>query len=127
MGVYENVKKALQDIVAPELQALRVEIKRLDEKIDSLREVEIKRLDEKIDSQSRAINEKIDSYSRTSNDRIDSYSRTTNDKIDSLRNEILSEIRRLDGRIDSLDSHLQTAIDIRERLAKVEARLTGNS
>lgn len=34
MGVYEEVKQALQDIVAPELRALQVEIKRLDEKID---------------------------------------------------------------------------------------------
>lgn len=52
MGVYEEVKQALQDIVAPELRALQVEIKRLDEKIDSLKsEVtsEIRRLDEKID------------------------------------------------------------------------------
>lgn len=34
MGVYENVKKALQDIVAPELRALQTEIKRLDEKYE---------------------------------------------------------------------------------------------
>jgi len=52
MGVYEEVKQALQDIVAPELRALQVEIKRLDEKIDSFRNevtAEIKRLDEKVD------------------------------------------------------------------------------
>jgi len=52
MGVYEEVKQALQDIVAPELRALQVEIKRLDEKIDPFRNevtTEIKRLDEKID------------------------------------------------------------------------------
>jgi len=89
MGVYENVKKALQDIVAPELQALRVEIKRLDEKIDSLREVEIKRLDEKIDSQSRAINEKVDSLREVEikrlDEKIDSQSRAINEKVDSLR------------------------------------------
>ena len=88
MRAYENVKKALQDIVAPEIKALRVEIKRLDEKIESL-------------------------------------SRGIGDKINSLRNELLAEIRRVDGRIDSLDSHLQVAMDIRERLAKVEAKLAG--
>ena len=63
MSVYEEVKQALQDIVAPELKTLQVEIRRLDEKIDSLDEklttrmdslkaeitTEIKRLDEKID------------------------------------------------------------------------------
>lgn len=34
MGVYEELKQALHDIVPPELRALQVEIKRLDEKID---------------------------------------------------------------------------------------------
>ncbi|MGB9861834.1 MAG: hypothetical protein ACPLRP_05880, partial [Candidatus Bipolaricaulaceae bacterium] len=37
MAVYEQVKQALQDILAPELQALKVEIHRLDEKIEALR------------------------------------------------------------------------------------------
>jgi len=120
MGVYENVKKALQDIVAPELQALRGEIKRLDEKIDSLREIEIKRLDEKIDSLREIEIKRLD-------EKIDSQSRGINDRINSLRNEILSEIKRLDGKIDSLDSHLRIAIDIRERLAKVEAKFAGSS
>ena len=52
MGVYEEVKQALQDIVAPELRGIQVEIRRLDDKIDSIRNeigTEIRRLDEKID------------------------------------------------------------------------------
>ena len=51
-GVYEEVKQALQDIVAPELRSIQVEIRRLDDKIDSIRNeigTEIRRLDEKID------------------------------------------------------------------------------
>lgn len=79
MGVYEEVKQALQDIVAPELRALQVEIKRLDEKIDS----GMQRLDEKIDSK---------------------------------HSELVSEIRRLDEKID-------IAIQIRERLAFLEAKV----
>lgn len=87
MGVYEEVKQALQDIVAPELRALQVEIKRLDEKIDSKHTElvsEIKRLDEKIDSK---------------------------------HNELVSEIRRIDEKID-------IAIQIRERLAFLEAKVS---
>ena len=52
MGVYEEVKQALQDIVAPELRSIQVEIRRLDDKIDSIRNeigTEIRRLDEKVD------------------------------------------------------------------------------
>jgi len=43
-------------------------------------------------------------------------------RIDSLRNEVISEIGRLDARIDGVDRELRAAIDIRERLAALEAR-----
>ena len=43
-------------------------------------------------------------------------------KIDALRTEVVAEIRRLDTRIDGMDRELRTAIDIRERLAALEAR-----
>lgn len=70
VSVYEQVKRALQDIVAPEMKALQVEIKRLDEKIDNLRKeiesvrkelmAEIRRLDERIDGLTREIEVAID-------------------------------------------------------------------
>lgn len=53
MNVYEQVKQALQDVVAPELKELRVEIRRLDDRINSQKAeivAEIRRLDEKIDT-----------------------------------------------------------------------------
>ena len=52
MAIYEEVKQALQDIIAPELRSIQVEIKRLDDKIDSIKAeigTEMRRLDEKID------------------------------------------------------------------------------
>ena len=39
-----------------------------------------------------------------------------------MKNELISEIRRVDVRIDGVDRELRTAIDIRERLAALEAR-----
>ena len=39
-----------------------------------------------------------------------------------MKNELISEIRRVDARIDGVDRELSTAIDIRERLAALEAR-----
>jgi hypothetical protein len=36
MGVYDQITKAFQDIVAPEIQALRGDILRLDAKIDGV-------------------------------------------------------------------------------------------
>ena len=77
MGIYDQIKAALQDLVAPELQAIRADIRRL----DSL-------------------------TAQTS----------------SMKNELISEIRRVDVRIDGVDRELRTAVDIRERLAALEAR-----
>ena len=84
MGVYGQVKAAFQDIIAPELQAVRGDIRVLDQRIVGL-----------------------------------------DQKIDSLRHELVSEIRRLDARIDGVDRELRTAIDVRDRLAALEARRPG--
>lgn len=93
MSVYEQVKQALQDIVAPELKSIQVEIRRLDSRIDSLKSETISRID------------------------------SLDNKIDSLKSEIATEIKRLDSKIDSLDNKIDTAIQIRERLAALEAKL----
>lgn len=86
MSVYEQVKQALQDVVAPELKSIQVEIRRLDTRIDSLK------------------------AEMTS-------------EISSLKTVLTTEIKRLDSKIDSLDDKIDTAIQIRERLAALEAKL----
>jgi len=40
----------------------------------------------------------------------------------SMKGELVAEIRRVDARIDGMERELRTAIDIRERLAALEAR-----
>lgn len=45
------------------------------------------------------------------------------DETISLKGELIAEIRRLDTRIHSVDC-LRTAMDVRERLAALEARRT---
>ena len=92
MGVYDQIEKAFQDIIAPELHALRGDIRLLDQKIDGL--------DQKIDA--------VDARLTV--------------KIDAVRNEMIAEIRRVDTRIEGVDRELRTAIDISERLAALEAR-----
>lgn len=99
MNIYEQVKQALQDVVAPELKAVQVEIRRLDDRINSQKAeivAEIRRLDEKVDN--------------------------VDDRINSQKTEILTEIRRLDEKIDNVDEKIDTAIQIRERLAALEAK-----
>jgi len=92
MGVYDQIKKAFQDIIAPVLHALRGAIRLLDQKIDGL--------DQKIGA--------VDARLTV--------------KIDAVRNEMIVEIRRVDTRIEGVDRELRTAIDIRERLAAFETR-----
>jgi chromosome segregation ATPase len=114
-NIYETVKRVIQDLVAPsleeikgELKAINAEIKRLDERINSVQssvEVGFKRLDEKIES---------------------------------LKSELLSEIKRLDARIDSVEARLETkitsledkidtAIELRERIASLETKVAALS
>jgi hypothetical protein len=92
MGVYDDIKRAFQDLIAPELHEVRGELRRLNEKIDGAQSLLL---------------EKINSL------RVE---------MTSARRELISEIRRLDTRIDSVDRELHTAIDIRARLAALEAR-----
>ena len=92
MGIDDQIKAALQDLIAPELQAIRADVRRLDQKIDDVNE---------------RVTIKIDSLAA---------------QMSSMKNELVSEIRRVDVRIDSVDRELRTAIDIRERLAALEAR-----
>jgi len=103
MGVYDQIKKAFQDLIAPELHAIRGDLRLVDQKIDGVDE----RLTAKIDALDARLTIKIDAL---------------DEKIDFLKGELIAEIRRVDTRIDGLDRELRTAIDIRERLAALEAR-----
>ena len=83
VGIYDQVKSAIQDLLAPELHALRADVQRLDQKIDGL-----------------------------------------DQKMGFMSGEIVAEIRRVDARIDGIERELRIAIDVRERLAALEARRT---
>src|SRR5262245_11432977 len=112
VGVYDQIKKAFQDIVAPELHAIRGDIPVLDQKIAGVEQ----RLDQKIGS----LDQKIDGVDARLSIKIDALRTETL----SLKGELLAEIRRLDTRMDGMDRELRTAIEIRERLAALEARRT---
>jgi cell division septum initiation protein DivIVA len=55
--------------------------------------------------------------------RLDERIGSVRNEIGSLRNEMMSEFKRVDSRIDALAAELKTAIDIRERLAALEAKI----
>src|SRR6266540_3830890 len=139
VGVHDQLKKVLQDVIAPDLHAIRADIRSLDQKIDGVDAklttkidgldvrltTKIDALDQKIDGLDARLTTKIDALG----DKVDDLDVRLTTKIDSLRTEtvslkgeLLAEIRRVDVRIDGVDRELRTAIDIRERLAALEAR-----
>jgi hypothetical protein len=92
MGIYDQIKSAFQDLIAPELHELRGELRQLNEKVDNAQGLLIEKIN------------------------------TLRVEMSSTRGEMLAEIRRLDTRLDGVDRELHTAIDIRERLAVLVSR-----
>ena len=96
-NVYQAVKQAIQDLVAPQLEALkgdlgavRVDIQRVEEKLAS----DIHRVEEKLTTDIRRVEEKV-----------------------------TAEIRRVDGDIHRIDEKLTWALDLRERIIVLETKL----
>ena len=89
-----------------------VQIAKLDDKI----EAQIAKLDDKIEAQIAKLDDKIDAQGAKLDDKIDAQGAKLDDKISSLRNEMLTEFRRLDEKID-LTLHVQ------ERLVALETRM----
>ena len=110
MGIYDQVKSAIQDIVAPALHEMRGEIQAM--------HADLRRLDQKIDGVDARLSEKIDNVDARLGDKVDSLAA----QMGHMKGELIAEIRRVDARIDGVDRELRTAIDIRERLAALEAR-----
>jgi len=103
-----DIKQAIQELIVPDLRDIKSEVKGL--------QSEIKRLEEKIDLQSAKLDEKIDTQGAKLDNKIEAYNAKLDDKISSLRNEMLSEFRRLDEKID-------LTVHVRERLVSLEARM----
>ncbi|MCL4460465.1 MAG: hypothetical protein M1297_01960 [Nitrospirae bacterium] len=95
-GSIEAVQKILQETVAPGISRLEIELAGVKADIKSLQS-EIKRLDDKIDNGLSRLDDKID-----------------------------NGLSRFDARMDHLEDKLTTALEIRERLAALEAKVAAH-
>jgi len=91
VGVYDQINTAFQDIIAPELHAIRGDIRALDQRIVGL--------DQKLDGVDARLGAKISAR----DEKVDGLDDRVITRIDSLRNELVSEIRRLDATIELED------------------------
>src|SRR5439155_19103562 len=92
VGVYDQIKKAFQDVIAPELHALRGDIRVIDSRIAGL--------DQKIDGVDQKLSQKIDAVDQKLSQKIDGLDQKIDGvdarltvKIDALRTEVVAEIR----------------------------------
>ena len=86
MGVSEQIKAAIQDLVAPSLHEIRGSIVALEGELQAAR-ADIRRVDTKIDNVDARLSDKIDSLSTP---------------MRHMRGELIAEIRRVDARIDGV-------------------------
>ncbi len=93
VSVYATLKQVLQDFIAPQLEALKAEISSVRGEISAFR-----------------------TEMRTEIRRLD-------EKIGSVRNEIKADIARIDEKLTFTNKRLDEALEIRERLAALEANV----
>jgi ABC-type phosphate transport system auxiliary subunit len=150
VGIYDQIKTAFQDLVAPAIHELREDIRVLDERftaLDAKLEQKVGALDAKVEQKISALDAKVEQRFATLDAKLgagvamlDEKIAALDAKVDhkitmveikvdsfraevmSMKNELISEIRRVDTRIDGLDRELRLALDVRERLAALEAR-----
>ena len=99
----EAIQKILQETVGPCIIRLEIELAGVKADVKSLQS-EIKRLDDKIDNGLARLDAKLGNL---------------DNKIDSVRGELKAEIHHLDDK-------LTTALEIRERLAALEAKVAAH-
>jgi len=97
------IQKILQETVAPGISDIRVELAGIKADIRALQS-EIKRLDDKIDNGLARLDAKVDNGFLRMDERF----------------------LRQDARMDHLEDKLSTALEIRERLAALEAKVASH-
>jgi phage-related protein len=91
MGSVEDIRKVLQDFLAPELRTITA-------RLDALGQI--------MDSRFEAIESRIESLSVSTNSRFDALNNMTNSRFDSISSEIaqIKELIDVDRRLSRLES-----------------------
>ena len=102
-SIKENaIRKAIQELIVPDLQKLISKGDILEERINSVKnelKADIGRLDEKIDTKITALDEKIDSVKSE----LKSDIAHLDEKVNSVKNEIKADIAHLDEKVDLMN------------------------
>ena len=93
LNLYQNIKQIIQDAIAPEIQSIKGEIQSIKGEIKGLSE------------------------------RMDSLEKHLSNEIHGLRTDLRLFEARTDKRFEEQSRQWELSMDVRERLASIEARL----
>jgi hypothetical protein len=102
-GMYDTVKQAIQDLIAPDLERIKGQLTGVDARISAFE----KGVDTRISALEKGVDVRISALEK----RVDEGFRAVSDRIDALKERVAETNKRLDE-----------ALDIRERLATLEAK-----
>ena len=113
-----DIRKTLEDVIAPGLQAINGKMEAVDTRIGALHaemRSELHRLDEKVGNLDKRLSERIDGL----DDRLSG-------KIDGLDERLSGKMSGLEENIRHTREDFRMAIDMHERIAKIEVKLAMN-
>ena len=132
LNIYQNLKQAIQDVIAPEMQQLRGDIKALSAEIAAVRQeltlfqTVVNRQFDTIDKRFDAVDKRFDAVDKRFDALKDDIDKRFDAAGDAVHTRFEAMDRRLDGidkRIDGLAADWRVSLDVHERLAAIEARL----
>ena len=132
LNIYQNLKQAIQDVIAPEMQQLRGDIKALSAEIAGVRQeltlfqTVVNRQFDAIDKRFDAVDKRFDAVDKRFDALKDDIDKRFDAAGDAVHTRFEAMDRRLDGidkRIDGLAADWRVSLDVHERLAAIEARL----
>jgi chromosome segregation ATPase len=113
-----TIQKILEGMIVPEMQAVKDRLASIEGEIKGLRS-EIRRLDDKIDNGLAKLETKIDSGLGRLEERIAHL----DDKLTGHVARLEDRIAHLDDKLTFTNKRLDEALEIRERLAALEAKV----
>jgi hypothetical protein len=107
MGVVEDVRQALQDIVAPEMREIKTRLDGLEKRIDNV-DRRIDGLGQQLREEIKTVDVRVDGLGQ----RVDSFAQQLREEMRGMRDEILTATRSYQVQ------------DVRERVIRLEDRQT---
>jgi outer membrane murein-binding lipoprotein Lpp len=122
MGAIDDVRKVFQDLVAPELKSLQVEIKSVEE-ASKLRD---EALSAKIDNLSDKLTAKIDNLSNQMSSKIDNLSNQMSSKIDNLSDKVDRKFEIVLAKMEANQGAIVYALNIDKRVEAIERKTSAS-